>query len=167
MLKRRTREHVIADLSVNHVERFIFRCGWTVERTAHDYGIDLVMDSYSAVGEPVSGRVYLQLKATDRLKLRKNDTIALRLDSRDVLAWLNEPMPVILILYDAIADAAYWVHIRSYFAGRRSDWRTQATVTVYLPKANVVDETAIRTFDVFRAKIVALFERVRLYEEQD
>ncbi len=27
--KRRTREHVIADLSVNHVERFILQCGWT------------------------------------------------------------------------------------------------------------------------------------------
>ena len=32
MLKRRTREHVIADLSVNHVERLVLRSGWTVER---------------------------------------------------------------------------------------------------------------------------------------
>jgi hypothetical protein len=34
MRKRRTREHVIADLSVNHVERLVLRCGWTVERTS-------------------------------------------------------------------------------------------------------------------------------------
>src|SRR5438309_953040 len=48
--KRRTREHVIADLSVNHVERFVLRCGWTVQRTTHDYGIDLSMETYNAAG---------------------------------------------------------------------------------------------------------------------
>jgi hypothetical protein len=39
MRKRRTREHVIADLSVNHVERMVLRCGWTVERVRRDYGL--------------------------------------------------------------------------------------------------------------------------------
>ena len=76
-------------------------------------------------------------------------------------------MSVILILYDAIAGIAYWMHIRSYFAGCRSDWRAKASVTAYLQKANVVNGAAIRTFDEFRANFVALFERVRLYEEQD
>ncbi len=38
MRKRRTREHVIADLCAHHVEGFVLRCGWTVERTRHDYG---------------------------------------------------------------------------------------------------------------------------------
>jgi hypothetical protein len=39
--KRRTREHIIADLSVNHVERLILRCGWVARRMNPDYGIDL------------------------------------------------------------------------------------------------------------------------------
>jgi hypothetical protein len=64
--KRRTREHVIADLSVNHVERFVLRCGWTTERTRHDYGLDLEMKTYNAAGETESEHVLLQLKATDR-----------------------------------------------------------------------------------------------------
>jgi hypothetical protein len=68
MRKRRTREHVIADLSVNYVERFILRCGWTVERSRYDYGIDLYMQTYSANGEVESGWVRLQLKATDSLR---------------------------------------------------------------------------------------------------
>ena len=34
--------HIIADLSVNHVERFVLRCGYTLERTVHDYGVDLL-----------------------------------------------------------------------------------------------------------------------------
>jgi hypothetical protein len=70
--KRRTREHVIADLSINHVERFVLRCGWTVQRTSHDYGIDLVMETFNEVGEPQNGRVLFQLKATDTLKKRDN-----------------------------------------------------------------------------------------------
>jgi hypothetical protein len=34
--KRRTREHVIADLSVNYVERFILEEGHTVQRVGSD-----------------------------------------------------------------------------------------------------------------------------------
>ena len=55
--KRRTREHVIADLSVNHVERVVLRCGWTVERTRHDYGLDLYLETYNIDGEVENGCV--------------------------------------------------------------------------------------------------------------
>jgi hypothetical protein len=34
--KRRTREHVIADLSANHVERHALLCGYSVERHVHE-----------------------------------------------------------------------------------------------------------------------------------
>ncbi len=70
--KRRTREHMIADLSANHVERYALRCGFTVERIVHDYGIDLTLSTYSASGEIENGLVYIQLKATDRLRVRDN-----------------------------------------------------------------------------------------------
>ncbi|MCI0459966.1 MAG: DUF4365 domain-containing protein [Gemmataceae bacterium] len=75
MRKRRTREHVIADLSVNHVERLVLRCGWTAERSRHDYGIDLFVETYSAEGEVQNGRILLQLKATDSLKRSADGTI--------------------------------------------------------------------------------------------
>ena len=39
--KKRTREHIIADLSAHHVEGHILRCGCTAERIVHDYGMDL------------------------------------------------------------------------------------------------------------------------------
>src|SRR5438270_12735340 len=86
--KRRTREHVIADLSVNHIERFVLRCGWTVQRTTHDYGVDLLMETYNSAGEPETGRVSFQLKATDKLQVRKlGQAVAVRLDWRDLAAW--------------------------------------------------------------------------------
>jgi len=43
--KRRTREHVISDLSVNHVERQAL-CGYTIERMAHG------ADSNGECGQP-------------------------------------------------------------------------------------------------------------------
>jgi hypothetical protein len=46
--KKRPRQHIIADLSINHVERYVLLCGYSVERVEHDYGIDLVIFTYDA-----------------------------------------------------------------------------------------------------------------------
>lgn len=153
MRKRRTREHVIADLSVNHVERFILRCGWTAERTRFDYGIDLFMQTYDASGETQNGWVRFQLKATDNLRRSAGGTvIPLRLEWQDLLFWLNERQPVILVLYDAQEDVAYWLFVQNYF--RQVEWMARAaattTVTVHIPASNIVDEMAIRLFAQFR-----------------
>jgi hypothetical protein len=48
--KRRTRQHVIADQSVNHVERFIIEAGHVMHRLANDYGYDLVMMTFDESG---------------------------------------------------------------------------------------------------------------------
>ena len=47
--KRRTREHVIADQSVNYVERFIIDAGHTAQRMEKDYGYDLLLSRIYAV----------------------------------------------------------------------------------------------------------------------
>jgi hypothetical protein len=67
--KCRTRAHVIADLSVNHVERCVLRCGWTVQRFSPDYGLDLLMTTFNQRGEIENGDVRIQIKATDALSL--------------------------------------------------------------------------------------------------
>ena len=153
MRKRRTREHVIADLSVNHVERLVLRCGWTVERKRYDYGLDLLMDTYNTRGEVENGRIAFQLKATNALK-RSTDgkVILVRLEWRDLLFWLNELNPVILVVYDARDDRAFWLYVQEYF--RRQRWAKRAgkaiTVTVHIPTDNVLDEAAVRQFARFR-----------------
>jgi hypothetical protein len=151
--KRRTREHVIADLSVNHVERFILRCGWTVERKRYDYGLDLIMDTYNVNCGVENGRIAFQLKATDTLmRLADGESISVRLEWRDLLFWLNELNPIILVLYDAQKDRAYWLYVQKYFRRRR--WAKRAgkatTVTVHVPTTNVLDESAIRLLARFR-----------------
>ncbi len=149
MRKRRTRQHVIADLSVNHVERLVLRCGWTVERVRHDYGLDLILRTYSRNGQIQSGSVWFQLKATEHLPGPGRDqAIPVRVEWRDLLLWVNEPMPVILVLYDVAAEQAYWLHVQEYFRGREWAARTggATTISVRVPVGNVLDETAVRLF---------------------
>jgi hypothetical protein len=98
--KQRTREHIIADLSVNHVERLILRCGWVPRRVYPDYGTDLWMETFDHNGEIENGVVLFQLKATDKTNvLRKMEAIPVRMEWRDLLYWLNERMPGILVIY--------------------------------------------------------------------
>ena len=99
--KMRTRAHVLADISVNHVERQVLLCGFSVDRVQHDYGYDLTMATFSDAGEYEPGNVYIQVKATDRLpQLAQGKTIAWSVSRRDLKLWLAETYPVILVVYD-------------------------------------------------------------------
>ena len=111
------------------------------------------MDTYNADGEVENGRISFQLKATDSLKRSANGAvIRVRLEWRDLLFWLNELQPVILVLYDAREDKSYWLYVQEYF--RRQRWEERAgratTVTVGVPASNVLDEAAIRLFARYR-----------------
>lgn len=156
--KRRTRQHVIADLSVNHVERLILRCGWAAQRMSPDYGIDLYMETYGENGEVENDGVWFQLKATENIKLTKRRMIPVRLEWRDLLYWLNEWRPGILVIYDASQDRAWWLHLqRALRAIRLKIGEPPAeTVTFHIPLANILDEAAIREFAKLRdAAVVA------------
>lgn len=137
--KRRTREHVIAALSVNYVERFIFECGFTCEAARHDYGHDLVVYTFDEDGFIEGSQVYIQLKATDSISISEA-AVAFVIDVRDYDLWMEEHMPVFLIVYDAIEKRAFWLYVQNYFESepaRRPQERAK-TVRVYIPTANVV-----------------------------
>jgi hypothetical protein len=55
--KRRTREHVIASQSVNHVERFVIDEGYTAQRQDDDYGYDLHITTYDDHGYVEPGSI--------------------------------------------------------------------------------------------------------------
>src|SRR5207237_7096577 len=83
--KRRTREHVLADLSANYVEKQALLCGYTAERVRLDYGIDLVVQTFNRRGEVESSRVLFQLKATDRITtLASVDAVSCRIEQADL-----------------------------------------------------------------------------------
>jgi hypothetical protein len=156
--KQRTREHVIADLSVNFVERLILRCGWVPRRMNPDYGIDLYMETYNDQGEIENEGVWFQLKAIDRLRIAgRKQAIPVRMEWRDLLFWLNERMPGILVIYDAIQDRAWWVHLQETLRTitRKSRQRLAETVTLSIPLGNLLDEAAIRRFAGLRDAALA------------
>ncbi len=147
--KRRTREHVLADLSVNHVERQALLCGYSVQRWLHDYGIDLLLSTYTDAGEPDPGAILIQAKATDHLAINaKGQFISVRIERAHLRSWLIEPLPVLLIVYDGIGDRAYWLDIHAGFQGAR---RFQAVrgaerLTLRIPVGQVLDSAAVRSF---------------------
>jgi hypothetical protein len=139
--KQRTRAHVIADLSVNHVERVALRCGYVVHRFAPDY---FTFDEQGLVEE---GALWMQLKATDNVKLsRDGKTAPVRIQRRDLLAWISQHYPVILILYDGVRDLAYYLSIQEHFADDIFAKLAGQTVTVPIPTENVLNEAAMRGF---------------------
>lgn len=156
--KRRTREHIIADLSVNHVERHVLLCGYTVERHRHDYGVDLLLSTYDQNGEVENGEVRLQLKATDHLKVTADgETIVFRVQRSDLGAWINEPMPVIFVVYDAAADAAYWLYVQVYF-GKQPGFdptRGTRTVTLRIPRSDRLNQSAVRQIARYKDSVLA------------
>jgi hypothetical protein len=153
--KRRTREHIIADLSVNYVERQVLLCGYTMERIIHDYGMDLILFTYNDNGEVEVGEIFFQLKATEKLKiLADGKTFAFRIESADLRYWLRHPMPVILVVYDAIKDKAYWLYVQAYC--RKHGIGTNTTkkdVTFQLSLANRLTPKAVKKMSDFKIKI--------------
>ena len=155
--KKRPREHIIADLSVNYVERYVFLCGYSVERIEYDYGYDLLIFSYDAQGEIENGQIYIQLKATDSLiTLADQKTISFTLTRSDLELWLFEPMPCILIIYDAQTSQAYWLYLQAYFENLEGfDFlKIRESITVRLPKDNMLNQQAIKKFAKFKKNVL-------------
>ncbi|NJM46246.1 MAG: DUF4365 domain-containing protein [Alkalinema sp. RU_4_3] len=158
-LKYRTREHIIADLSVNHFERQTLFAGHASERVRCDYGYDLSVWTYKESGEIEPGQFFVQVKATDTIKLlSKENSIALRLDKRDLTLWLEEFLPVFLVLYDAHADVAYWMCVQVYF-GALGDTFSLAnigqTYTVYFNPQDILDSRAIQLFAEYKRRVIS------------
>lgn len=142
--KRRTRQHVIADQSLNFVERFIIDEGHTAQRLERDYGYDLLLFTFDERGYTETGSALLQLKASESLELSGTGYV-FQLDIRDYNLWMMERMPVFLVLFDAGRRRAYWLHIQGYFQTdpvRRPGSRVKS-VRVRVPKHQVVNQRAI------------------------
>lgn len=142
--KRRTRQHVIADLSINHLERLILEAGHTAQRLGSDYGYDLVMWTFDEDGFVEPGSVYFQCKAAERLN-EKGTEYVFDLDLRDYNRWVQEKMPIILVLFDAGRKRAYWLAVQKYFGEEetRRPQKAAKTVRVRVPKRQVVNREAI------------------------
>lgn len=157
--KRRTRQHVIADIGAKHVEYLAAKAGLTTLSVpmGADYGIDLTLNTFDANGFIENEAVRIQVKAAERLgPLKKSGTIAFRLLTGDLHHWLQELFPVILVLYDSSADVAYWEYIQRYFeslAGFSLKGMRPAT-TIHINPRHVLTIEAIKEFAKFKRSVI-------------
>jgi hypothetical protein len=164
--KRRTREHVLADLSVNYTEKQALLCSFRAERVRFDYGIDLIVQTFSSRGEVEASRILFQLKATDRIKVVAGGSpVCCRIERADLAHWLEEPLVVVLVLYDAKADVAYWLYVRRYFAGLVGFdlARCPRRVSVSIPRENILNPKAMRYLARDKNRLRGEAERVAFH----
>ena len=143
--KQRTRQHIIADLSLNYVERIILDEGHSVERPTSDYGYDLAMRTHDPDGFVETGLILFQLKSSDNLEV-SGGMYAFDMDIRDYNLWRAEVMPVVLILFDAITRKAYWLPIQQYFRENPScrPRKGAKTIRVHVSDRQSVNRRSIR-----------------------
>jgi hypothetical protein len=143
--KQRTRQHVIADLSVHHVEGFILEEGHTAQRFGSDYSYDLIMSTFDEAGYTEPGSVYFQLKAAESLHA-VGSAYVFDVDIRDYNLWIQEDMPVILVLFDASRRKAYWACIQRYFDqdAARLPKKGAKSVRVQVPKRQALNRSAVK-----------------------
>lgn len=155
--KTRTREHIIADLSLNHFEKFAYLNRFSTETFISDYGYDVNLFTYDNKGEFETGNIYVQLKATDGLKLVNNGSeISFVLDKRDINLWFNEPLPVILVIYDVLNDKGYWLYLQRYFEklGNFDISMIANNYSIRIPIANILNEKSLLEFRDYKSDVL-------------
>lgn len=158
--KRRTREHVIEDLSENHLERRVLLKGHLLRRPERDYGVDVTMFHFAADGAIENGEVRFQLKATEHLQvINKGTVISFPINTGDLHYWALEIHPFILVVFDASEDKAFWLHVQEYITEHpdRVDPHKE-TVNVHIPTSN---KLTLRSIDHFHQLSLQVVDRLR------
>jgi hypothetical protein len=157
--KRRTREHIIADLSVHHVEGLALKCGYTVQRIVADYGYDLRLDTFNEAGEVESEQILLQLKASDNLRqyeLAQEEVVSFPISVKDYRAWTEAVLPVFFILYDAQLGEAYWLDVHDHAAAQQDP--KGKIVRLRVPRHQVL---GVQTIRLIRQRKQKCIEEIR------
>ncbi len=161
--KIRTPQHVIADLSYNFLERKVLQPGHWLDAPRNDYGIDAIMFHHSQRGEAENGEVRFQLKATNNLATSRDGRwICQRIAIRDLRYWYFEPYPVVIVVYDAVRNRAYWLHVQDYVDRNPTLMDSdRESATLRIPIRNILTLHAIDRFRKLSLERVARFQRQR------
>lgn len=77
------------------------------------------MVTFDINGELEPGNIFIQVKATDKIKLsKKHNAIEFSLSKKDLETWILEPSIVILVLHDAIKEMSFYIDIQKYFVDK-------------------------------------------------
>lgn len=154
--KRRTREHVLEDLSENHLERQVLLTGHLLRRPKRDYGVDVTMFHFADDGGIENGEVRFQLKASDSLKVIKQGTvISVSISTRDLHYWQLEIYPFILVVFNAKTESAYWLHVQEYVRLHPDCLDPdRENIQVHIPISNQLSTDSVARFRQLSLQIV-------------
>jgi predicted enzyme involved in methoxymalonyl-ACP biosynthesis len=101
--------------------------------------------------------VYVQLKATDYIeRYTREENFSYVFEKAHLDIWLNEPMPVIIVLFDAQNEVAYWVYLQAYFEQKEiSLLSAQKTFTIYFDQHNIVSRDAVKKWQAYKNHVLA------------
>jgi len=140
------------------VERFAYLAGYATSVPESDYGTDLNVYTFASDGQVENGYVSLQLKASDAPHyLADGEHVSFPVEEADLESWLDEPFPVILVVYDALQERAYWLYVQRYFERLEGFDLASAglTVTVRLRVEDMVSVEALQLFRTFKERVLA------------
>ena len=147
MKKLRTRKHIIEDLGLNHIEKQILLSGNILKRNQdNDYGYDGMINTFDEIGQIDNLSFLVQLKSTDFIELSpQKGGFIVDLSKRDLELWLRSKSPVLLILYDAQGDIAYFVDLQTYFNENRLLLKNvRKFVRIFIPTKSVFNSSAVK-----------------------
>jgi hypothetical protein len=147
MRKQRTREHVIEDLGFNYVERQILYAGFTVERYASNNGDGHIgiFATFNDLGEIETHLVEFQLKSKETIPFsEKKKSFIFDLSKQDLEAWLLDTNKMLLILYDAQNEVAYFEDLQVFFKNNKLNFTKRGKfVRIFIPMTNLLTPQAI------------------------
>jgi hypothetical protein len=155
--KRRTRAHVIADLSLHYLAYRVVGCGFTIEIVRSDYGYDVSIFTFDKNGEIENLNMYVQLKATDKIKISKdNKRVLFSLSKRDIRSWQDEPVPVYLVVFDAKKKRAYWLYLQRYLKSKnlRANQIVGQSITVEISTKQALRKKTIKAWRRDKAAVL-------------
>ena len=169
--KLRPRSRLIADMSVNFLERQVLCRGHRLIRIPEesDDGTDAFMRTHRPdTTEVETGQVDFQLKATDKLEIvGDGKLIRYQAEVAHLHFWYHQVFhPFILVIYDAAKHRGYWVDVQAYLDEHEEEFgkareNEAMTMTIHLPIANELNVAAI---DRFRE---ILLERTNKLDSKD
>jgi tetratricopeptide (TPR) repeat protein len=103
-LPRRTRTHILEDLSVRKFESLL-PGEWIYRIPSHDYGIDGEVEIVNSQGYTTGKKFLVQLKATDEKNVTKS--LKLRMKNKSLNYFKQLKTPILIVRYLASSDSIY------------------------------------------------------------
>lgn len=183
--KIRDHNHIIEEQSLLFLKA-IFPIEWVHRKMEPDYGIDIdleLFDYEDGVCVTLGEHVFLQVKGTESPEYTTIKPIGKQLYTKKeleemqiqvlkfvidvsllkLIKRMGSAIPVLLIVVDIKEQVAYYVCLNDYVHNvlqyRTNDYREQKSVTIYIPKRNVL-KPSVASWYGKRAKLYGLFQEL-------